>query len=70
MLNVVRAVGKWSVEEPTVFPGIDGDLGLVVKSKAAHHAISAPFDAPLDNTDKTLVVQYEVRLPVHCPGRC
>lgn len=54
-------VGKWEVEEPTVYPGIVGDKGLVVKSKAAHHAISVPFPKILDNTDNTLVVQYEVR---------
>jgi len=29
---------------------------------AKHHAIAARFDAPLDATDKELVVQYEVRL--------
>jgi len=51
-------VGQWSVEEPTVFKGMIGDKGLVVKNVAAHHAISASFDTPLDNTGKTLVVQY------------
>ena len=39
-----------------------GDKGLVVKNPAAHHAISAKFDKKIDNTDKTLVVQYEVKL--------
>lgn len=57
-----RAVGEWSVEEPTVFPGLAGDAGLVIKSKAAHHAISVPFATPLDPAGKTLVVQYEVKL--------
>jgi calnexin len=51
-------VGKWAVEEPSVFKGMIGDKGLVVKNAAAHHAISAPFEVPLDNTDNTLVVQY------------
>lgn len=55
-------VGQWAVEEPTVFPGIPGDEGLVIKTKAAHHAISVPFDTPLDPAGKTLVVQYEVKL--------
>ncbi|CAG8630207.1 6291_t:CDS:2 [Acaulospora morrowiae] len=50
-------VGKWIVEEPNVYPGIKGDKGLVAKSAAAHHAISAPLKTPLDNTGKTLVVQ-------------
>ncbi|CAI7576216.1 unnamed protein product [Penicillium pancosmium] len=54
-------VGEWSVEEPTVFKGIDGDKGLVVKNAAAHHAISAKFPKKIDNKGKTLVVQYEVK---------
>ncbi|KAI0050624.1 Calreticulin-domain-containing protein [Auriscalpium vulgare] len=53
-------VGTWSVEEPTTSV-IEGDLGLVAKSVAAHHAISAPFTKPIDVSDKPLVVQYEVK---------
>lgn len=45
-----------------MFKGLTGDKGLVVKDKAAHHAISAKFPQPIDNTDNTLVVQYEVKL--------
>ncbi|THH03955.1 hypothetical protein EW145_g5872 [Phellinidium pouzarii] len=52
-------VGKWEVEEP-LKPVIAGDKGLVAKSKAAHHAISAPFASAIDFSDKPLVVQYEV----------
>jgi calnexin len=55
-------VGTWAVEEPHVLKGIEGDKGLVVKNPAAHHAISAKFNKRIDNTDKTLVVQYEVKL--------
>lgn len=33
----------------------------MAKSKAAHHAISAPFANPVDFKDKPLVVQYEVK---------
>lgn len=55
-------VGEWSVEEPTVFKGMEGDKGLVVKNKAAHHAISAKFPEAIDPKDKPLVVQYEVKL--------
>nr|CAG8527874.1 8302_t:CDS:10 [Entrophospora candida]CAG8560287.1 3293_t:CDS:10 [Entrophospora candida] len=68
--EVFSYVGKWDVEEPTVFPGIKNDLGLVVKSAAAHHAISALLDQPLDNTGKDLVVQYEVKLQngLECGG--
>lgn len=39
-----------------------GDKGLVVKDKAAHHAISAKFAKPIDASNKPLVVQYEVKL--------
>lgn len=63
-------MGEWSVEEPTVYPGIAGDKGLVVKNAAAHHAISAKFAKPVDNKGKTLVVQYEVKLQngLECGG--
>ncbi|KAJ5109131.1 Calnexin [Penicillium angulare] len=54
-------VGEWAVEEPSVFKGIEGDKGLVVKNPAAHHAISAKFPKKIDNKGKTLVVQYEVK---------
>jgi hypothetical protein len=53
-------VGKWEVEDPSISV-IDGDQGLVAKSKAAHHAISAPFTEPIAFADKPLVVQYEVK---------
>ncbi|KAG0039901.1 hypothetical protein BGZ83_002690, partial [Gryganskiella cystojenkinii] len=54
-------VGEWNVEEPSVYPGLKNDLGLVAKSPAAHHAISASLPEVVDNKDKTLVVQYEVK---------
>lgn len=60
--QVFSYVGKWSVEEPSVYPGIPGDEGLVLKSKAAHHAISAQLDHPFDPKGKTLVLSYEVKL--------
>ncbi|KAF8215755.1 Calreticulin family-domain-containing protein [Mycena galopus ATCC 62051] len=53
-------VGEWKVEDPSISV-IDGDQGLVAKSKAAHHAISAPFAEPIDFKTKPLVVQYEVK---------
>jgi len=62
--------GKWAVEEPTVYKSIIGDKGLVVKSAAAHHAISAKFPSVIDNEGKTLVVQYEVKFQneLECGG--
>lgn len=59
-------VGKWAVEEPSVFKGMEGDKGLVVKDVAAHHAISAKFPKKIDNKGKTLVVQYEVKPQSTC----
>ncbi|KAF9978195.1 hypothetical protein BGZ73_003376 [Actinomortierella ambigua] len=59
--EVFSYVGKWAAEEPHVFPGLKNDLGLVAKSPAAHHAISASLPEVIDNTGKTLVVQYEVK---------
>ncbi|KAF9941492.1 hypothetical protein BGZ65_002861 [Modicella reniformis] len=53
--------GQWNVEEPTVYPGLKGDHGLVAKSAAVHHAISASLPEVIDNKDNTLVLQYEVK---------
>lgn len=63
-------VGKWNVEESSVYPAFDGDKGLVVKSPAAHHAISYVFDKPFDNKDNDLVLQYEVKFQegLNCGG--
>lgn len=63
-------VGTWNVEEPTVYGGIDGDKGLVLKDRAAHHAISAKFPKAINAKGKSLVVQYEVKLQtgLECGG--
>ncbi|KAK1752457.1 Calnexin [Echria macrotheca] len=63
-------VGEWAVEEPTVYKGMEGDAGLVVKNAAAHHAISAKFPKKIDPKGKTLVVQYEVKMQngLECGG--
>lgn len=63
-------VGEWSVEEPTVYKGMEGDKGLVVKNAAAHHAISSKFPKAIDAKGKDLVVQYEVKLQngLECGG--
>ena len=54
-------VGKWEVEEPSSNSAFTGEKGLVAKTKAAHHGISAPFPHPVDFSAKPLVVQYEVK---------
>ncbi|KAK9469631.1 Calreticulin family-domain-containing protein [Lipomyces arxii] len=62
-------LGRWGVEEAKN-PAFSWDAALVVKDRAAHHAISSSFTAPLDNKDSTLVVQYEVKLQsgLECGG--
>jgi calnexin len=49
--------GEWSIES-SADSVLDGDEGLVLKSKAKHHAISAKLLKPFDfNNKKPLVVQ-------------
>lgn len=66
----VAYVGKWNIEEPTVYPGFENDKGLVLKTPAAHHAISYKLEQPFDNTDNDLVLQYEIKLQdgLECGG--
>lgn len=52
-------VGVWQIE-PAERDPLKGDLGLVLKSKAKHSAISAKLDRPFVFRDKPLIVQYEV----------
>lgn len=54
-------IGEWSVEESITLPGLKNDKGLVAKSEAALHAISAKLPQVFDNTNNTLVLQYEVK---------
>ena len=63
-------VGKWAVQEPSVYPGLTGDKGLVATSKAAHHAISAELPNVIDPAKEDVVVQYEVKLQngLECGG--
>ena len=57
--KIVIISGKWVIEEPK--RGVEqGNLGLVLKSKARHAAISKLLDKPFKFEDKPLVVQYEV----------
>lgn len=63
-------VGEWSVEESIHLNGIKNDKGLVAKSEAALHAISAKLPNVFDNTRNTLVLQYEVKFQkgLNCGG--
>jgi len=53
--------GEWSVEGAEKNP-LNGDLGLVLKSKAKHAAISSRFKKPFVFKDnkKPLILQYEI----------
>ncbi|XP_043493413.1 calnexin-like isoform X1 [Polistes fuscatus] len=57
--DIAKYDGIWTIEEPKR-PIQDGDLGLVLKSKARHAAISTLLNTPFHFIDKPLIVQYEV----------
>nr|CAG4644111.1 EOG090X09BQ [Lepidurus arcticus] len=56
---IAKYDGKWAVES-LLKDGLKGDLGLVLKSKAKHAAISAMLDRPFHFTNRPLIVQYDV----------
>lgn len=55
--------GLWSLEPP-MKPLLSDDLGLVLKSKAKHSAVSTRLNKPFVFSDKPLIVQYEVQWQV------
>eukprot|EP00069_Balaena_mysticetus_P020019 bmy_02682T0 len=61
--------GRWEIEELRENP-VPGDRGLVLKSRAKHHAISAVLAKPFIFADKPLIVQYEVNFQdgIDCGG--
>ncbi|XP_014828157.1 PREDICTED: calnexin isoform X2 [Poecilia mexicana] len=67
--EIAKYDGKWAVEEmkDTKLPG---DKGLVLKSRAKHHAISAPLLRPFTFDSMPLVIQYEVNFQsgIDCGG--
>ncbi|XP_078683407.1 calnexin-like isoform X1 [Branchiostoma floridae x Branchiostoma belcheri] len=67
--DIAKYDGKWAVEEPEE-QAMSGDLGLVLKSRAKHHAVAAKLDKPFKFDGKPLVVQYEVRFQkgMECGG--
>lgn len=58
--DVAKYDGIWDVSEPKESL-IRNDLGLILKSKAKHHAISAKLDKPFLFDGKPFIVQYEVK---------
>ncbi|XP_008841654.1 calmegin [Nannospalax galili] len=61
--------GRWEIEELKENQ-VSGDRGLVLKSKAKHHAIAAVLAKPFIFADKPLIVQYEVNFQdgIDCGG--
>ncbi|XP_049626028.1 calmegin [Suncus etruscus] len=61
--------GRWEIEELRE-NHVPGDRGLVLKSKAKHHAISAVLAKPFIFADEPLIVQYEVNFQdgIDCGG--
>ncbi|XP_031555789.1 calnexin-like [Actinia tenebrosa] len=67
--NIAKYDGVWSFEEPLT-KLFKEDIGLVLKSRARHHAISAKLDKKFDFKDKPFIVQYEVKFQqsMECGG--
>lgn len=61
--TIAKYDGEWALEKAQKDP-LTGDLGLVMKSKAKHAAISAPFGKVFKFDEKPLVVQYELNFQV------
>uniref|UniRef100_A0A3B4DZK2 Calmegin n=1 Tax=Pygocentrus nattereri TaxID=42514 RepID=A0A3B4DZK2_PYGNA len=61
--------GKWEIEALKENK-VPGDLGMVLKSRAKHHAISSLLNKPYIFKDRPLVVQYEVNFQdgIDCGG--
>jgi len=59
--DLAKYEGRWEVAGPDASP-IDGDLALIMRDKAKHHAIAAKLDKPYRPAEgKPLVFQYEVK---------
>ncbi|KAH0787218.1 Calreticulin family protein [Histomonas meleagridis] len=62
--------GQWKVEESKEPQSYPGEKMIFMKTAMAYYGLSTKFDTPLDLTDQTLVVQYELRLQetLECGG--
>ncbi|CAB1325534.1 unnamed protein product, partial [Coregonus sp. 'balchen'] len=67
--DIAKYDGKWEVEDMKDGK-LPGDKGLVLKSRAKHHAISAQLLRPFIFDTKPLIVQYEVNFQqgIDCGG--
>jgi len=59
--DLAKYDGRWEVAAPEA-EAIEGDLALIMRDKAKHHAIAAKLEKPFQPSDgKPLVFQYEVK---------
>jgi len=59
--DLAKYDGRWEVAAPEA-EALEGDLALIMRDKAKHHAIAAKLDKPFLPADgKPLVFQYEVK---------
>lgn len=68
--DIAKYDGKWAIESSHDVV-LEGDQGLVLKSKAKHSAIAKKLKKPFEfSNKKPLVVQYEVKFqnPMDCGG--
>ena len=62
-LQTFRYDGTWSLEAAQK-SALSGDLGLVLKDKAKHSAISSHLTKPFIFKDQPFIVQYEIMFQV------
>ncbi|XP_075995052.1 calnexin [Genypterus blacodes] len=67
--DIAKYDGEWAVEDMKDSK-LPGDKGLVLKSRAKHHAISAHLLRPFTFDTQPLIVQYEVNFQsgIDCGG--
>uniref|UniRef100_A0A4W3HF54 Calnexin n=1 Tax=Callorhinchus milii TaxID=7868 RepID=A0A4W3HF54_CALMI len=67
--DISKYDGKWEVEEMRE-TNLAGDKGLVLKSRAKHHAIAGILKRPFVFDTKPLILQYEVNFQngIECGG--
>ncbi|KAK6475859.1 calnexin-like [Huso huso] len=67
--EIAKYDGQWAVEEMKS-SRLPGDKGLVLKSRAKHHAISGKLKRPFVFDTKPLIIQYEVNFQngIDCGG--
>ena len=63
ILTPFRYDGTWSLEAAQK-SALSGDLGLVLKDKAKHSAISSHLTKPFIFKDQAFIVQYEIMFQV------